>query len=295
MINKFRPFSFSLKQRDKIAYKDIFLALLVWSTAFFVTGVFLWILFDIFWHGSRQISWAFLTGKTLDSGRTGGIAPILVSTLLLLGICLVVALPLGLGTAILLAEFTPTDHWFGRLIRFSLDILAGVPSIVFGLFGNAFFSIVLGLGFSLFSGGLTLACMVLPILIRSIEKGLRGVPNDYRLSAASLGLSRTATLTKLLLPAAVPSVVAGLILGIGRAMAETAALIYTSGNVYRMPESLFDSGRSLSLHIYDLSMNVPGGDDNAYASALVLVFLLLAIDTTAIWITEKLLREKIQN
>ncbi len=287
MINKLR--------KKKIAYGDILLTLLVWSTAILITSIFLWILLDILWHGVGEFSWEFLIAEPQDAGRTGGILPILVSTLLLLSICLAVALPLGLGTAILLAEFTPADNWFGRSIRICLDILAGVPSIVFGLFGNAVFCIALGLGFSLISGGLTLACMVLPILIRSVEKGLRSVPKDYRLGAASLGLSRTATLINLLLPAAVPSLVAGLILGIGRAMAETAALIYTSGYVYRMPESLFDSGRSLSLHIYDLSMNVPGGDGKAYASAMVLVFLLLAIDTAAIWIAERLLHQKIQN
>ena len=122
----------------------------------------------------------------------------------------------------MLAEFTPTDSWFGGLVRRSLDVLAGVPSIVFGLFGNVFFCKVLGLGFSILSGGLTLACMVLPILIRSTEEGFRAVPNEYRLGAAALGFSRTTTLFQLLLPAAVPGLVVGLVLGIGRAIAETA-------------------------------------------------------------------------
>jgi phosphate transport system permease protein len=160
-------------------------------------------------------------------------------------------------------------------------VLAGVPSIVFGLFGNAFFCIYLGLGFSILSGGLTLACMVLPILIRTAEEGLHSAPHDYRLAAAALGMSRSATLVHLLLPAAAPALVAGLMLGIGRAGAETAALIFTSGYVDRMPDSLFDSGRALSVHIYDLSMNVAGGDASAYASALVLIILLLIINSMA--------------
>jgi phosphate transport system permease protein len=176
-----------------------------------------------------------------------------------------------------------------------LDILAGVPSIVFGLFGNVFFCKVLGLGFSILSGGLTLACMVLPILIRSTEEGFRAVPNEYRLGAAALGFSRTTTLFKLLLPAAVPGLVVGLVLGIGRAIAETAALLFTSGYVDRMPESLLDSGRSLSIHIYDLSMNVSGGDKNAYASALVLLLLILLINGTAAWIAENWLQRRIIN
>jgi phosphate transport system permease protein len=280
--------------RKKMIYKDMIFAVAIWLAVLLVTAVFLGLLFDMIWHGAREISWEFLTAAPENAGREGGIAPILISTVLLLSVCLGIALPLGVGTAILLAEFTTANKWFGRLVRYSLDILAGVPSIVFGLFGNAFFCITLGLGFSILSGGLTLACMILPIIIRSVEKGLRAVPDEYRLGSASLGISRTATLTNLLLPAALPSLIAGLILGMGRAIAETAALIYTSGYVDRMPESLLDSGRSLSIHIYDLSMNVPGGDRKAYAAALILITLLLIINSAAIWIGEQWFRNRIQ-
>ncbi|MGK7873711.1 MAG: phosphate ABC transporter permease PstA [Xenococcaceae cyanobacterium] len=266
---------------------------LVWSVALFVTAIFAWILGDIIWHGAGEISWEFLTAEPRNAGREGGIAPILVSTGLILAVCLAVSLPLGVGTAVLLAEFTSAESWFGRLVRRSLDVLAGVPSIVFGLFGNAFFARTLGLGFSILSGGLTLACMVLPILIRSAEEGLQAVPNEYRLGAASLGLSRTATLFHLLLPAAIPGLLVGLVLGIGRAIAETAALIFTSGYVARMPASLLDSGRALSIHIFDLSMNISGGDANAYGSALVLVLLLLIINGTAVWIAHHWLHRRI--
>lgn len=172
-------------------------------------------------------------------------------------------------------------------------MLAGVPSIVFGLFGNAFFCRVLGLGFSILSGGLTLACMVLPLLIRATEEGFRSVPREYRTGAAALGLSRTRTLFSLLLPAAAPGLLVGLVLGIGRAVAETAALIFTSGYVDRWPESLLDSGRSLSIHIFDLSMNVPGGDANAYASALVLMGILLALNGASSALSERWLRRRI--
>lgn len=257
---------------------------LVWGSAVLVTATFCWLLGDIIWHGLRHVSWTFLTTPPENAGRRGGIGPILVSTFLILGVCLAVSLPIGIGTAVLLAEFTSDHSLFGRLTRRSLDVLAGVPSIVFGLFGNAFFCKTLGLGFSILSGGLTLACMVLPILIRSTEEGFRAVPSNYRLSAAALGLSRTTTLFHLLLPAAVPGLLVGLVLGVGRAIAETAALIFTSGYVDRMPESLLDSGRALSIHIFDLSMNVSGGDANAYGSALVLVVLLLLINGTASWL-----------
>ncbi len=279
--------------RQRLAYRDQLLGVCAWLTALSVVIFVGWIIGDILWHGLRHLSWTFLTAAPEDAGRSGGIGPILVSTLLLLGVCLGVSLPLGLGTAILLSEFTEPNHWFGRLVRRSLDMLAGVPSIVFGLFGNAFFSVLLGMGFSILSGGLTLACMVLPILIRSIEEGLCAIPREYRFGAASLGISRTSTLIQLLLPAAMPSLVAGFILGLGRAVAETAALIYTSGYVDRLPTSLLDSGRSLSLHIFDLSMNVPGGDRNAYTAATVLVLLLFLINGTATWIGNQWLRHSI--
>ena len=257
---------------------DEIAASLVWLVAIAIAAVLFWLLSDIFWQGWRQVNWQFLTSAPENAGREGGIAPILVSTALIVGVCLGVSIPLGVGTAIFLAEFTSQNSWLARFVRSSLDMLAGAPSIVFGLFGNAFFSKTLGLGFSILSGGLTLACMVLPILIRSTQEGLRSVPDDYRRSAAALGISRTAILWELLLPAAMPGMAVGLLLGLGRAIAETAALVFTSGYVDRMPESLLDSGRSLSIHIYDLAMNVPGGEKNAYATALVLVGLLVAIN-----------------
>jgi len=258
-----------------------------------VTGVFVWLLGDIIWHGIGQISWRFLTEAPRNAGRAGGIGPIIVSTLLILAVCIAVAMPLGVGTAVLLAEFTSSDNLFGRLVRRSLDVLAGVPSIVFGLFGNAFFCVYLGMGFSILSGGLTLACMTLPILIRSTEEGFRAVPNEYRMGAAALGMSRTSSLIHLLLPAAAPGLLVGMVLGMGRSIAETAALIFTSGYVDRMPQSLHDSGRSLSIHIFDLSMNVAGGDANAYASALVLIVMLLIVNSVASWTSDRWLHKRI--
>jgi phosphate transport system permease protein len=265
----------------------------VWSVAVLVTAVFVWLLGDVVWRGAGRVSWDFLTSAPRDAGREGGIGPMMVSTGLILAVCIAAALPIGLGTAILLAEFTPAGGVFGRLVRRSLDVLSGVPSIVLGLFGNALFCKLLGMGFSILSGGLTLACMVLPILIRSVEEGFRAVPQEYRLGAAALGLSRTATLRHLLLPAAVPGLVVGLVLGLGRAIAETAALIFTSGYMDRMPRSLSDSGRSLSIHIYTLSMDVPGGDENAAATALVLVALLLLTNGSALWLSNRWLGRKV--
>jgi phosphate transport system permease protein len=267
---------------------------IVWAVAAFVTAILLWLLSDIFCQGITLINWEFLTAPPRNAGRDGGIAPILVSTGLILGVCMSVSIPLGVGTAVLLTEFASTQSVLGRLVSLSLDILAGVPSIVFGLFGNAFFCKTLGMGFSILSGGLTLACMVLPILIRSTQEGLQAVPDDYRRSAAALGLTRTATLWELLLPAAMPGLVVGLLLGLGRAIAETAALIFTSGYVDRMPTSLWDSGRSLSVHIYDLAMNVSGGESHAYATALVLVTFLVLIYGGILWLAKRFQQSKIR-
>lgn len=254
---------------------------MVWSAALLVCAAFAWLLGDLLWHGLGRLSWAFLTEAPRDAGRSGGIGPILVSTLWILAVCMAVSVPLGVGAAVWLSEFSDTRRVTVRLLRRSIDVLAGIPSIVLGLFGNAFFCVYLGLGFSILSGGLTLACMVLPILIRSTEDGLRAVPPELRRAAAALALSRTRTLFSLLLPAALPGLIVGLVLGIGRAAAETAALIFTSGYVDRMPESVHDSGRALSIHIFDLSMNIGGGESSAYASALVLVGLLLVINLLA--------------
>lgn len=262
-------------------WPDRALAGLVWGTALGVTAVFLWLLGDIVTKGLGGISWTFLTEAVRDAGRSGGIGPVIVSSLLILAVCLAAAVPLGMATAVWLAELTRRGDRLGGFVRRSLDVLAGVPSIVFGLFGNALFVIYLGMGYSITAGGLTLACMVLPLFIRSAEEGFRAVPDSYRAAAAATGVGRIGLLRHVLLPAAAPGLIVGLVLSIGRALAETAALLFTSGYVARMPDSLGDSGRALPIHIYDLSMHVAGGTANAYSSALVLIALLLAINALA--------------
>ncbi|MBV1878231.1 MAG: phosphate ABC transporter permease PstA [Pseudomonadales bacterium] len=250
--------------------------------ALIICGVFVWLLFDVVSQGISGLSWQFLTQLPADAGRAGGIVSIIVSTFIVLIIALLVALPIGLGTAIWLAEFADEDQTGMAVavwVRRSLQLLAGVPSIVVGLFGYAVFCQLLGLGYSLLAGGLTLGCMILPLLIGSLEAGLRAVPCTYRINAVALGLSKFSVIRRILLPQAAPALLAGLILSIGRALAETAALLFTSGYVTRMPESVYDSGRVLSVHVFDLAMNVPGGDKNAYATALVLLLGLLLINS----------------
>lgn len=254
---------------------------IVWLSTFLLIAIIAWLLSDIFIHGVEHLNWEFLTTPPKNAGREGGISPIIISTALVLFVCMAVALPLGLGTAILLSEFTRNQSHVGTVISRSLDILAAIPSIVFGLFGNVFFCKILGLGFSILSGGLTLACMVLPILIRATEEGFRSVPNSQIQAAHALGLSKFTSILSIRMPYALPSLAAGFVLGLGRAIAETAALIFTSGYVDRTPESLFDSGRVLSIHIYDLSMNVAGGDKNAYSTALVLLIVIIFLNLAA--------------
>ena len=271
-----------------------FFDLLAYGSMLIIVALLLAIVAPLVTHGWPELSWAYFLEVPEKSGRSGGISSILVSNILILLVCMVTALPLGLGAAVFLSELRRQQRRIGYLVRGSLDILAGVPSIVFGLFGNAFFCKALGLGFSITAGGLTLACMVLPLVIRSAEEGLRAVPESCRLGAASLGLKRWATLSHLLVPTAVPSLIVGFVLGLGRALAETAALIFTSGYVDRMPGSLLDSGRSLSIHIYDLAMNVAGGDQKAYAASLTLLLLLFVINALASLITERWMKGRIQ-
>lgn len=267
---------------SKTPKKDKWAHILLGFFSFLVISLFLFFLGLLVFKGMNSLSLSFFLDAPLKSGRAGGINSILVSTFLLILVCMGASLPIGLGAAIYLAEIdqgTSRMKKFESFIRLSLNVLAAAPSIVFGLFGNAFFCNYLGMGFSIWSGGLTLACMVLPLFISCVEEGLRAVPQDYQTAAAALSLSRLTTLRKIILPIAMPAILAAFLLCVCRALSETAALVFTSGYVDRMPSSLSDSGRSLSVHIYDLSMNVVGGDENAYKSAFVLLIFVLGIST----------------
>lgn len=277
MIDNAPPFRLSWSER--------LAAVVLWGIALTIVGLLSWILLDIAIRGLLLVGPSFLWETPRDAGRSGGIGPMIVSTLALLLVTLCVACPLSLATAIGLAEYSRGDHLVSRLTRRSLEGLAAVPSIVFGLFGNAFFCVTLGLGYSILAGGLTLACMALPIMILTTEQALRSVPAELNQASAALGLSRTTTLLRVQLPIAAPALGAGLVLGLGRALAETAALLFTAGYVSRTPESLLDSGRALSVHIFDLAMNVPGGSPRASATAVVLIALLLLVNLAVLALT----------
>lgn len=268
---------------------EMIFALFFWLVAIIVSGFFVWLVGDVVIQGMPGLNFEFLTGQPEDFGTEGGILPMIVSTMLVLIVALAVAVPLSIATALYLSEFS-RGSWTSFVVERGLIILASVPSIVFGLVGYAVFCIYLKMGYSILSGGLTVACMILPIMIRALQAGLKTVPDDYRQASAALAMSKTTTVIKILLPSAAPGLIVGLVLGIGRVLAETAALLYTSGSIDKTPGSLFDSGRTLSIHIYKLSQTISAGEPNAYATALVLLIMLLSINLIAITITDRLLK-----
>lgn len=228
--------------------------------------------------GLEHVSLEFLYEVPKMGGREGGIFSVIISTLLILCVCVLFAVPIGLGASILIAEYINKHSRLSKLIYFVLDILASTPSIVFGLMGNQFFSVQLGFGFSILSGGLTLALMILPLFITGCIESLKDVDDRLRYSASALGISKLSSIKKIVMPVASKGIFLTLMLSICRALSETAALLYTAGYVTRTPESVMDSGRSISVHIFDLSMNVSGADHNVYASAIVLIAMVITFN-----------------
>jgi phosphate transport system permease protein len=203
-------------------------------------------------------------------------------------LAIVFALPLGVGTAIYLTEYT-VEGRVTRIIRFGADCLAGIPSIIFGLFGFIFFVTILGMGWSLMSGGLTLALMILPTIIRTTEEAIKAVPYAYREVSFSLGATRWRTVWRVVLPNALPGIVTGVMLGIGRCIGETAAVIFTAGSALRFPASVFDSVRTMSVHFYILAREGISSE-NAYGTAAVLILSVLAVNGVSYWIMYRFLR-----
>lgn len=248
------------------------------ATAFTVV-VLVFIIVFVLSKGLPGINSEFLFSAPKDMGRAGGIFPTLVGTVLLPLLAIAIALPLGVGTAVYLTEYTRETR-LTRVLRFGTDCLAGIPSIIFGLFGFIFFVVMLKMGWCLLSGGLTLAIMVLPTIIRTSEEAIRAVPNSYREVSFSLGATRWETVLKVVLPNALPGIVTGVMLGIGRSIGETAAVIFTAGSALRMPVSAFDSVRTMSVHFYILAREGIS-NEKAYATAAVLIISVLLVNLTA--------------
>ena len=241
------------------------------------------ILFDIISHGLPALTWEFLTEPPRDLGRAGGIFPAIIGTLSLVSGAILFALPTGMGAAVYLTEYT-RENALTRIIRSGVDLLNGTPSIVFGLFGFSFLVLYLNLGVSLLVGQVTLGLMVLPTIIRTTEEALRSVPDSLREGSLALGATRWQTIWRVILPPAVPGVLTGTILSIGRAAGETAPILFTAVVFSRrfLPSSVLEPVMALPYHLFILSTNVPGAGQNQYGTALVLLLLVIGIYMVAI-------------
>jgi phosphate transport system permease protein len=246
-----------------------------WASGIFTVFLLILVIGYILVNGLPVISLNFIFGQPIDNGAAGGILPFIISTFYVTFVALVVATPLGVGGAIYLAEYAG-ENVLVKAIRFGSEILASIPSIVFGLFGFAFFVVYLDFGFSVLSGGLTLALMAMPTILRTAEVAIESVPKSYSEGSMALGASKWQTISQVILPAAVPGIITGIILGMARAIEETAAILYTVGAALQAPVSIFDPGQPLPLHLYTLAtegISMP----YAYGTAAVLVVLILII------------------
>lgn len=213
--------------------------------------------------------------------------PALVTTVIMVLLALGIAVPLGVGAAIYLVEYAKRGNKFVECMRITNDTLAGIPSIVYGLFGMLFFVIYLQMGYSLLAGACTLAIMILPVIIRTTEEALKAVPDSYREGSFGLGAGKLRTIFAVVLPAAIPGILAGIILGTGRIVGETAALIYTAGTVAALPKSVFSSGRTLAVHMYALASEGLY-IKQAYATAVILVLIVIGINSLSNYLANKL-------
>jgi phosphate transport system permease protein len=245
-----------------------------------------YILIDILIHGLPAISWKFLTSDPEKSGAEGGIFPAIIGTLYLVIGTIVVALPLGMCSAIYLTEYAKQSR-FTQSIRMAIVTLAGVPSIVFGLFGLGLFVITLDFGASILAGSLTLACMILPTIIVASEEALKSVPQYMREGSLALGATKWETIYKNVLPYAMPGMLTGSILGIGRAAGETAPILLTAAAFFvpELPTSVYDQVMALPYHLYILATQHPDAQKimpMQYGTALVLLFLVVGLNLVAI-------------
>ncbi len=261
----------------------------LFSLTGFTIGILVFIICFISVKGLPQITLEFLTSNPMDMGRSGGIFATIVSTIYLIFVALMISIPLGIGAAIYLMEYTRESR-VTHVIRFGTECLAGIPSIILGLFGFAFFVMALRLGWSILSGGMTMSIMLLPTIIRTSEEAIKTVPYELREVSFSLGVTKWQTVTRVVLPAALPGIVTGIVLSIGRCIGETAVVIFTAGSSLRLPESFFDSGRTMAVHFYILAregISMP----NAYGTAAILTLSILVINLSAYYIMRQFLKK----
>ena len=247
-----------------------------------VLPIFL-IVYLIVVQGFPALSWEFITGFPSDGMRSGGILPAIVGTVLLTFGTAIITMPLGIGAAIYLSEYATENRWT-RMIRLAIISLAGIPSVVYGLFGLGLFVLFMNMGTSIVAGALTLGVMTLPVVISASEEALRAVPQSFRVVSISLGATQWQTIRRIVLPQAVPGVLTGVILGLERAAGETAPILFTAAAFYlpQLPTSPFDATMALPYHLYVISTQVPGmPTDIQYATALVLIVFVLSMNIIA--------------
>ena len=264
---------------------EIFVKYLLRATTYCIVIFIGYILFDIIWKGLPVINWEFLSGFPRKSGSEGGIFPAIVGTFYLVLGTMLAALPLGIASAVYLSEYA-RQNFFTRSIRLAIITLAGVPSIVFGLFGLGMFVLFFGFGASILAGSLTLACMVLPTIIVASEEALRAVPQSLREGSLALGATKWQTIWKNVLPYSLSGMLTGSILGIGRAAGETAPILLTVAAFFlpKLPQSVFDQVMALPYHLYILATQHPEAHKVRplqYGTALVLLTLVISLSSGA--------------
>lgn len=272
-----------------ISYKNApgsaVLALLVLLSAFLTSAVLLFLIAYILINGIPYIS-GDLFALEYNSDNVS-LFPALINTVAMTLLSLIIAVPLGIFSAIFLVEYAKKGNRFIGVIRLTTETLSGIPSIVYGLFGLLFFVTTLKWGLSLLAGAFTMAIMILPLVMRTTEEALKSVPDSFREGSFGLGAGKLRTIFRIVLPSAVPGILAGVILAIGRIVGETAALMYTSGTVAQIPKNVMGSGRTLALHMYVLA-NEGLHTDKAYATAVILLILVIGINMLSGVIAKKI-------
>jgi phosphate transport system permease protein len=275
----------NLLKKYKKNLLSLFLKLIVMLSSILTFGVLIFIIGYILIKGIPHLSPKLFALNYTTENVT--MLPSIINTIIIAVCSLAVAVPLGLFTAIYLVEYAKKGNKAVAVIRLTAETLSGIPSIVYGLFGLLFFVTYMGLGFSILAGALTLSIMILPLIMRTAEEAIKAVSDSYREASYGLGAGRLRTVFRVVLPSAVPGILAGVILSIGRIVGETAALIYTAGTVAQLPNSLFSSGRTLSVHMYALSSEGLYTNE-AYATSVVLLILVLVINTLSAYIARRL-------
>lgn len=250
--------------------------LLVVLSAVLTFTVLIFLIVYILIHGIPYIK-PSLFSLTYTS-ENASLMPALINTIAMTFLSLVIAVPFGIFSAIFLVEYAGRGNRFIEIIRLTTETLSGIPSIVYGLFGMLFFVTACGWGFSMLAGALTLSIMILPLIMRTTEEALKSVPDSFREGSFGLGAGKLRTVFRIVLPSAVPGILAGIILAVGRIVGETAALIYTAGTVADVPNGVMGSGRTLAVHMYNLASEGLYMDQ-AYATAVILLLLVVGINT----------------